>query len=600
MTTRFRWDVFVSHNRLQKPWVRSFVRQWRDLGLRVFFDEDSIDPGEEVVAGIERGITGSRHIVFFITPTSVESSWVALETSLSLTADPDARRRRLIPVMLEPTDSQRIRPAITRLNWIDLTDPATRVDRYHHLLKFLGVKERPDVPESPTRGRHLEVLNVSLSPTFGCHWIECSYVVDAVRRMHEITLPMEPFGSFLGGATAQRCLERLMSANVYVMLFVNAYSRYGSKAKPGYVTRPLDEIASMIEKEYRTAKANNLRILNYVAAENSDYYARLENDLYNVADNKVINAHASLQALRDEVCSADGVTLFDSPEDLANKIATDLYTESKRYLPDPLKEEESPLLVIKHQQVVDMLYAGELEKADELNAKIRNMNGGSPRANYNQACIYSLMAEREDANEKQATLLDRAEHFFKNSISRGILRLIRVHQQDVVDPRETVRANRGLKCLFENRPAVLKHLEQEHEGGIQLGGGCVKGDMQVSLVSGGTKEARAVEAGDLVMTWNASTDNACEGRVKLRKRYVAEHLIRFNERIAVTGNHPLLLESGWTLASNIVKGDRMQLATGKFEQVDHIEKLEGRFLVVDLTVTPTETFVINGVVVHNK
>src|SRR4051812_25531646 len=40
------WDVFVSHNKQQKPWVRQVVDQWRSLGLRVFFDEDSIEPGE--------------------------------------------------------------------------------------------------------------------------------------------------------------------------------------------------------------------------------------------------------------------------------------------------------------------------------------------------------------------------------------------------------------------------------------------------------------------------------------------------------------------------------------------------------------------------
>jgi hypothetical protein len=148
-SARFNWDVFVSHNRHQKPWVRALVDQWRSLALKVFFDEDTIEPGEDVVGAIERGIERSRHVVFIITPTSVASPWVAMETAMTIFNDPDARARRLIPVLLEPTPRDRIRPGVRRLNWIDLTDPGTRLDRYHYLLKFLMVTERPPFPVIP-------------------------------------------------------------------------------------------------------------------------------------------------------------------------------------------------------------------------------------------------------------------------------------------------------------------------------------------------------------------------------------------------------------------------------------------------------------------
>jgi hypothetical protein len=41
-----KWDVFASHDHKQKDWVRNIVKEWRDKELRVFFDEDSIGPGE--------------------------------------------------------------------------------------------------------------------------------------------------------------------------------------------------------------------------------------------------------------------------------------------------------------------------------------------------------------------------------------------------------------------------------------------------------------------------------------------------------------------------------------------------------------------------
>jgi adenylate cyclase len=146
------WDVFVSHNVRQKPWVREVVAQWRSLGLRVFFDEDSIEPGEPIDEGIERGLKNSRHVVLMISPQSVESPWVALEASLAIYADADAKKRRLIPVIIETTEPETIKYSIRRLNIIDLSDPKSRQARYRHLLEFLGVASGQGIPLIPGTG----------------------------------------------------------------------------------------------------------------------------------------------------------------------------------------------------------------------------------------------------------------------------------------------------------------------------------------------------------------------------------------------------------------------------------------------------------------
>jgi hypothetical protein len=147
------WDVLLSHNRAQKPFVRELARQWRKLGLKVFFDEDTIEPGANVAAAVGRAVDGSRHVILMITPDSVASPWVALESCGAVYRDPDARLRRLIPVLLEPTDASEVPPIVRGLNWIDLTDPETRRNRYHYLLKFLGVdsKRLPDLPRIEVR-----------------------------------------------------------------------------------------------------------------------------------------------------------------------------------------------------------------------------------------------------------------------------------------------------------------------------------------------------------------------------------------------------------------------------------------------------------------
>ena len=45
--SKFLWDVFLSPSSVQKPLIRAIVEQWRELDLSVFFDEDTIQPGED-------------------------------------------------------------------------------------------------------------------------------------------------------------------------------------------------------------------------------------------------------------------------------------------------------------------------------------------------------------------------------------------------------------------------------------------------------------------------------------------------------------------------------------------------------------------------
>jgi TIR domain len=140
------YDVFVSHNRKQKPWVREFTRHLRDGGLKVFFDEDSIEPGANVVKSLEDALMSSRHVVLVLSPESLKSEWVALETTIAIYNDPAAAKRVVIPILLEPVDDSHIRPALRILNHVDLTRADDRSTQLIRLLSSLGVSGRlPDL-----------------------------------------------------------------------------------------------------------------------------------------------------------------------------------------------------------------------------------------------------------------------------------------------------------------------------------------------------------------------------------------------------------------------------------------------------------------------
>jgi hypothetical protein len=60
MPKEFEFDVFLSHNSNDKARVRELAAQLRNAGLRVWFDEWCIKPGDDVYLAIERGLEAAR------------------------------------------------------------------------------------------------------------------------------------------------------------------------------------------------------------------------------------------------------------------------------------------------------------------------------------------------------------------------------------------------------------------------------------------------------------------------------------------------------------------------------------------------------------
>ncbi len=100
MADRFTYDVFLSHNSKDKPRVRKLAEDLREAGLRVWFDEWVIKPGDDIYLSIERGLEAGRAQVLCLSPAALGSDWVALERSTVLFRDPTNAGRRFIPLLL--------------------------------------------------------------------------------------------------------------------------------------------------------------------------------------------------------------------------------------------------------------------------------------------------------------------------------------------------------------------------------------------------------------------------------------------------------------------------------------------------------------------
>lgn len=117
MPKSFAYDVFLSHNSQDKPRVRQLAEQLKEAGLRVWFDEWRIKPGDDIYVANERGLESARVQLLCLSPAALGSEWVALERSTVLFRDPSNQGRRFVPLLLADCD---LPDALRRYKYLDL------------------------------------------------------------------------------------------------------------------------------------------------------------------------------------------------------------------------------------------------------------------------------------------------------------------------------------------------------------------------------------------------------------------------------------------------------------------------------------------------
>ncbi|MGQ9627958.1 MAG: toll/interleukin-1 receptor domain-containing protein [Anaerolineae bacterium] len=112
------YDIFLSYQSKDREWVRRLVDALSEQGLRVWYDEKEVRPGEPILHRMEEGLRGSAHVVFVITPQTARSNWMAAELGAAL-----ALQKSVIPVVSEDTPSEDIPGPIKLRKYLLKGDP---------------------------------------------------------------------------------------------------------------------------------------------------------------------------------------------------------------------------------------------------------------------------------------------------------------------------------------------------------------------------------------------------------------------------------------------------------------------------------------------
>jgi hypothetical protein len=101
MPDDFQYDVFLSHSAKDKDVARDIAERLRKDGVKVWFDEWVLKPGDSIPAKIEEGLEHSRVLVLCMSANAFGSDWAQLESYTHRFKNPLNKERRFLPLHLD-------------------------------------------------------------------------------------------------------------------------------------------------------------------------------------------------------------------------------------------------------------------------------------------------------------------------------------------------------------------------------------------------------------------------------------------------------------------------------------------------------------------
>ena len=129
-------SVFISHNSLDKPWVRKLAKRLTEDGIGVWLDEAEINIGDSLIDKISSAIDQTKFVVAVISSNSIESRWVQKELSLAMAKEIGGHQVTVLPLLIQKCT---LPPALRDKLYADFTIPGAFEVEYQRLLRAIRV-----------------------------------------------------------------------------------------------------------------------------------------------------------------------------------------------------------------------------------------------------------------------------------------------------------------------------------------------------------------------------------------------------------------------------------------------------------------------------
>src|SRR5436305_8842157 len=142
------YDVFLSHSTADKPAVEELARKLVEAGIKPFFDEWELIPGEPSQEALERALDESRTCAVFVGSASL-GPWQNEEMRSAIDEWVGDKTFRVIPVLLPgaPDPRERKMPRfLRRPTWVDFRAGLNDGEAFRSLLS--GIQGKAPGPGS--------------------------------------------------------------------------------------------------------------------------------------------------------------------------------------------------------------------------------------------------------------------------------------------------------------------------------------------------------------------------------------------------------------------------------------------------------------------
>jgi hypothetical protein len=116
------FDVFLSHNSVDKASVEEIARKLQNAGLKPWLDKWCLTPGETFQRGLADGLRNAATCAIFIGPKGL-GDWAREEILVAQDRAAKEAGYRLIPILLpgvpDPFDYNKLPPFLTQRTWVD-------------------------------------------------------------------------------------------------------------------------------------------------------------------------------------------------------------------------------------------------------------------------------------------------------------------------------------------------------------------------------------------------------------------------------------------------------------------------------------------------
>lgn len=132
-------DIFISYSSNDREKVSKLAHELQLKGMKVWFDDEQIIPGDDLIEKIRNGISSSKFYVICLSPSfgkKPPTSWVKREFKMAMLKENREERTSIIPVRIKKGGS--IPEEIGGRAYADLTTNNRWEKNFPKLCKALG------------------------------------------------------------------------------------------------------------------------------------------------------------------------------------------------------------------------------------------------------------------------------------------------------------------------------------------------------------------------------------------------------------------------------------------------------------------------------